>query len=341
MLITILCKTFSIQQYQSTDGRNYESKRSPAPERESPAAQNSLRSRYTLPERLPHARGDGEPVHASSPRYERQQERELISYPRPRADFPPRNDPPPSVRDINPPYGSPQSRGQIEPRDSPRDMRSGREPIGTRSLASLRDLLPPRVDSPGSRDPLLARDRSPRDYLQRDLPPRDVSPRSMPPRDAPPRDMPKQRDSFPPRDFQPRDMLPPRDVSPRDMLPPRDVSPRDMLPPRGLPARDDRSGRRPYMNEMENPRDREPMHYNDSPSRYQSSTPSREALDRARFERAITGGRDGRSDYPAHGREPEPRYGRELPSRESAMGTVRGPPTRYPLEGPQNKRPRY
>lgn len=339
MFITILYKTFSTQQYQSTDGRNYESKRSPVPERESPAAQSSLRSRYTLPERLPHARGNGEPTHASSPRYERQQERELISYPRPRSDFPPRNDPP-SARDINPSYGTPPSRGPIEPRDSQRDMRSGRDPIGTRNLASLRDILPPRDDSPSSRDALLPRDRSPRDYLPRDLPPRDVSPRSVPPRDIPPRDLPRQRDSFPPRDSLPQRDFPPRDLPPRD-LPPRDLPPRDMLPPRGLPPRDDRSGRDPYMREIEIPREREPMHYNDSPSRYQSSTPSREALDRARFERAITGARDNRNDYPAYGIEPEPRYGRDLPSRESAMGTIRGPPSRYPLEGPQSKRPRY
>ena len=298
-----------------------------------------MRSRYTLPERLPQARGNGEANNTSLPRYERQPERELISYPRPRSDLPPRQDPP-SARDLNPPYGTSQSRGPIEPRDSQRDMRSIRDAVVTRNLASLRDLLPPRDDSPIPRDTLPPRDRSPRDYLQRDLPPRDVSPRNLPPRDVSPRNL-------PPRDVSPRN-LPPRDVPPRDVprtrdsFPPRGLPPRDMLPPRGVPLRDDRSVRDPYMREMDIPLEREPAPYNNSPSRYQSSPAStREVLDRARFERAMAGVRDSRSDYPAYGREPEPRYGRDLPSRESAMGTIRGPPARYPMDGPQNKRPRY
>ncbi len=321
MFIIMLSKTFSTQQYESTDDRDYASKRSPANEKGSPAPQSNLRSRYTLPERLPQARGE---AINTSPRYERQPERELISYPRPRSDLP-RQDPQ-SARDTNPPYGSSPSRGPIEPRDSQRDVRSIRDTVMTRGLASLRDILPPRDDSPISRDTLPPRDRSPRDYRQHDLPPRDVSPRNLPQRDAHPRDMPRARDSFPPRDG----------------LPPRDLPPRDMLPPRSMPPRDNRSTRDPYMREMEMPREREPVPYNGSPSRYQSSpAPSRELLDRARFERAMTGARDSRSDYPAYGREPEPRYGRDLPSRESAMGTIRGSPARYPLEGPQSKRPRY
>jgi hypothetical protein len=65
-------------------------------------------------------------------------------------------------------------------------------------------------------------------------------------------------------------------------------------------------------------------------------------LDRARFDRAMGGARDSRNDYPAYGRDQEPNYGRDLPNRESAMGTIRGTPgARYPLEGPQSKRPRY
>ncbi|CAB4012734.1 Hypothetical predicted protein, partial [Paramuricea clavata] len=356
-------------QYQSTDGRDYASKRSPANERGSPVPQSNLRSRYTLPERLPQARGNGEANNTSLPRYERQPERELISYPRPRSDLPPRQDPP-SARDLNPPYGTSQSRGPIEPRDSQRDMRSIRDAVVTRNLASLRDILPPRDDSPIPRDTLPPRDRSPRDYLQRDLPPRDVSPRNLPPRDVSPRNLPPRDVSprnLPPRDVSPRNLpprdvsprnLPPRDVSPRnlpprdfpprdvprtrDSFPPHDLPPRDMLPPRGVPLRDDRSVHDPYMREMDIPREREPAPYNNSPSRYQSSpAPTREVLDRARFERAMAGARDSRSDYPAYGREPEPRYGRDLPSRESAMGTIRGPPARYPMDGPQNKRPRY
>ena len=317
MFITISSETFSTQPYHMTDGRDYASKRSPANERENPSPQSNLRSRYTLPERLPQSRGNGETSHTPSPRYETQPERELISYPRPRSELTPRQNFP-SARNANPAYGSPQSRGPIESRDSQQDMRSIRDPGMTRNLSSLRDILPPRNDSPSSRDTFPPRDRSPRDYLQRDFPPRDVSPRNPPPRDVPPRDMPRTRDDLPPR---------------------------DMLLSRGLPPRDDRSARDPYMHDLEIPREREPMHY-DSPSRYQSSPASRDVMDNDRYDSfgardSRSGARDSRSDYPAYGREPEPRYGRDYPSRESAMGNARGPPARYPLEGPQSKRPRY
>lgn len=301
--------------------------------------ESNLRS-YTLPERLPHARGNDEPA-----RYDRQPERELITYPRPRSDLHLRQDAPPA-RDMKAPYDTFQSRSPVESRDSHREMRSTRDAVPPRNVASLRDILPPRDNSPNSRDTLLPRDRSSRDHLQRDLPPRDVSSRNLPPHDISPRNLPRRDASprnLPPRDASPRN-LPPRDASPRNLPPrdfPRDVSSRDLFPPRGMPPRDDRSARDPYMRELDN--QREPFPYDNSPSHYQSSPlSSREALDRARFERSMgTGAHDSRGDYPAYRGEPEPRYGRDLPSRESALGTIRGSPARYPMEGPQSKRPRY
>lgn len=294
--VTILSKTFSTQPYQTTDGRDYASNRSHASIRESPVPQSSLRSRYSLPERLPQVHGNGDPSSTPSSRYERKPEREVPSYTR--SDLPPRQDNP--SRDVN-------------PYDSSRSTYSIRDAVATRNLTSLRDILPPREDSPISRDTYPPRDVSSRDYLGKDLPARDASPRKLPSRDISPREMPRARDSFQTRDLSQRD------------LPQHDI-----LPPRSMSSRDDMSARDSYVRQIEMSRERETAAYSDSPSRYQSTVSPRDSLDRARFERAIAG---ARSDYP--------RYARELPSRESAMGTIRGAPAHYPIEGPQSKRPRY
>ena len=312
VIITILSETFSTQQYQNTDGRDYASNRSAANERDSPT-QNNSRSRYTLQERFPQARsGNAESSYPpAAQRYERNTEREPVSYPRPRSEFSSRQDKQPA-REM-PPYGSPQSRGTFEPRDPvpSRDMRSIRDAVVSRNLSSLRELLPSRDDSSHSRDTLPPRDRSSHEYISRD------ASYNLPPRDGPPRDVPRSRDNVPPR---------------------------DMLPARGIPPRLDRSARdSSFMREMDGPRGREPGPYHQvSPSRYQSSPgSSREALDRARFERSLTAAHDSRNDYPGYGMKSDNRFGRDLPTRESAMGTIRGPPPRYLMEGPLNKRPRY